>query len=209
MKLENLGWVVAAGISGWLMATGFQATTTKVGVVDVGKVFNDSDYVKSQSATLQGTVDARTAMLEFVKANRLFTDKQAAAFRDLSVKPALTPDEKTQLEKIKADVVAADKEFRDLQTKKTPTADDIKKMNDYNVEAQGMAATSMRWAQSFDQEIRDLNEKWRNEGIDRVRDAVKAVGTKQSFTIVYSNDIAPYGAIDVSDDVLKAMNSKK
>lgn len=200
---------MCAGIAGWLVATGFQAGSTKMGVVDVGKVFSDSEYAKAQSAALQQTVDARTAMLEFVKQYRLFTPEQASAFKDLSTKGVPTPAEKTQLDKIKADVQAADKTFRDLQTKKNPTPDDTAKMTLYTQEVQTMSATSMRWAQGFDEEIRTLNEKLRNDTLQRVRDAVKVVGAKQGFTLIFSSDVAPYGASDVTDDTLKAMNAKK
>ena len=85
MKFEHVGWVVAAGIGGSIVASGFQAPTTKIGVVDVGKVFNDSEYAKTQAAALQQTVDARSTMLEFVKTYRLFTPEVIAALGKSSI----------------------------------------------------------------------------------------------------------------------------
>jgi len=51
MKLEKMGWLVAASLAGAMVATGFQGANDKVGVVDLSKVFGDQVGRINVSAT--------------------------------------------------------------------------------------------------------------------------------------------------------------
>src|SRR5207302_127796 len=99
MKVRNLGWIVAAALTVFAATAGFQGTTTKIGVVDMGKVFADSEYAKSQTQSLQNVGQARQSMLDFVNEYRAFTIEQATRFHDLSIKPNPTAPEKAEIEK--------------------------------------------------------------------------------------------------------------
>jgi len=66
-----------------------------------------------------------------------------------------------------------------------------------------------RWAREFGDELMNQQEKLRSDTLNRVKAAVQEVGQKQGYSVVYVQDIVPYGANNITKDSLKAMNSKK
>lgn len=201
--------VLGAGLLALMAGLGFQSTSNKFGVVDVAKVFNDSDFKKKQDDTLKAVGDSRAAILDFMENFRAFTPEQATRFRELSLKPQRTAAEQSELDKLKADVQAADAAFKQLQTKPTPTPAEVTQLQDYNARSQTTASLSQRWAREFDDEVRTMNDKMRDQTMDRIDKAIKEVSSKQGYTVVFSADLAPYGANDVTADTLKAMNAQK
>lgn len=197
------------GLLGVAIGSGFQGRTEKTGVVDIAKVFSDSDLAQRQTAQLRAMGTAREDMLRFVGDNRVFTDAQAARFRELSVKETTTAAEKAELDKIKADVIAANKAFRDLNLKQNPTEADRNKLQEYNRLAQNMTDLSRRWAEEFSSELQTMQDRLRTDTLNRARAAVREVAQKQGFNLVFVQDVAPYGANDLTPDALKAMNAKR
>ncbi len=205
----KIGIVSAAALVAILSAIGFQAKSEKYGVVDLAKVFSDSDFTKKQNDTLKTMGQARMGVLDFMENYRVFTTEQSTRFRELSLKNPRTPAEDAELEKIKADVQAADAAFKQLQTKQSPTPAEVTQLQDYNSRSQASAALSQRWAREFDDEVRTLNGKMHDETMERIKKALKDVGAKQGYTLLFSEDVAPYGANDMTNDTIKAMNAQK
>lgn len=181
----------------------------KIGVVDVGQVFQSSQLTGRKQQELKRLGDARREMLEFVHSYRVLTPEQAARFRELSTKPTLSPAEKIELDKIKADVIAADKAFKALQTKPNPTPEEVAKLQDFNSRASAMSQLEQRWIREFDAEVRDTQGKMRNEVIQDIHASVREIGRKQGYTLIFVRDVAPYAANDVTQEALNAVNAKK
>ncbi len=200
--------MVVATLVGGLLASGFQGGSDKFGVVDLSKVFGDSDFAKKQSESLKAVGEARSTMLQFADNYKVFTVEQAQRFRDLSVKATITEGEKNELEKIKKDVMAADKTLNDLSQKASPNATEVNQLNDLNKRKQNTAQLIRRWAQEFDDEVGGIRDKMRSDTLAKVKDSVKDVGKSGGFSLIFANDVAPYGANDVTNDALKAMNKK-
>ena len=87
-----LGWIIAAAFAGIAVAGGFQAPSDKVGVVDISKIVEASDYGKSNQATFADMKAGRESLLEFIDTNRVLTTEQAQRLHDLTVKPTLSPE---------------------------------------------------------------------------------------------------------------------
>lgn len=209
MNIKHLGWVVAAALVGVAAIAGFQGSTNKIGIVDATKVFNDSDYAKSQMDTLRSFGTARQDMLQFVDSYRTFTPEQATRFHDLSLKGAtITAAEKAELEKIKSDVQTADKRLKALQTKSNVTPAETTEMQDLSRRVQTTTDTAQRWSQDAQQEFDAKRQELQKAGLDKVKDAIKQVAKDQGYTLVFIADVAPYGANDLTADTLKAMNKK-
>jgi len=209
IKFQQMGWIVAAGVAGMMTGSGFQAKTNKFGVVDLAQVFSQSDFAKSQTDSLRNLSTQRQDVLQFANTYPVFSAEQTQRFRELSVKPQLTTAEKAELEKLKNDVIAQDKKFKDLQTKAQPTPDEVSLLREYNDRTQNMVKTIDRWAREFGDELNSLQEKLRKDTLERVKVAVQEVGTKQGYSVIYVQDIVPYAANNVTADSLKAMNAKK
>lgn len=209
MRVKYFGWIVAAAIVAVGVGAGFETQGTKIGVVDLAKVFNESDYAKGQTDSLKSVGAIRQGMLEFADTYRTFTPEQANRFHDLSVKATATAADKAEIEKIKNDVMASDKRLKDLQTKTSPTAAEAAELSELTRRTQMTQDTVQRWSREFNDELGQLQGKLRQDALDRVRDAVKQVGSAQGYSIIFTTDMAPYGANDVTADALKAMNAKK
>lgn len=209
MKIQHLGWGIAAALAGIMIGSGFRGPTDKVGVVDLVEVFSSSEFAKSQSENLKTISQNRRDLLQFANTYPVFTQEKAQRFRDLSIKPQPTAAEKTELEKLKNDAIADNKKFSDLQTNAKPTPEQVASLREYNERAQAMVKTIERWAREFSEEIQNMQDKLREDTMARVKTAVKEVGAKQGYSVVYVQDFVPYAANNVTGDALKAMNAKK
>jgi Skp family chaperone for outer membrane proteins len=208
MRFEKAGWPIAGALAVALVAGGFQGAAEKYGVVDIAKVFNDSDFSKRQTESLRAVGEARSAILTFADTYKTFTTEQATRFRDLSLKPNPTESEKAELERIKRDVMAAEKTLGDLSQKPSPTPAEVTQLNELNRRKQNMNVLLRRWAQEFEEEIGSMREKLRDEALAKVKDSVREAGKAGAYTLIFANDIAPYGANDVTPEAVKAVNRK-
>jgi Skp family chaperone for outer membrane proteins len=208
MKIEKLGWVVAAALGAVMIGSGFQGRSDKVGVVDLGKVYSESDFAKRQNDQLRAYGDSRMALLEFLDANRAMAPDTATRFRDLSLKANSTAPEKQELEKIKADAVASSRRLRELQTKQTNEAEG-QQLQELTRRTQMIQQVAQRWASEFDQDVRQMQDQMRTETLQRARTSVRESAARQGYTLVFVNEIAPYGANDLTAEALKAMNARR
>jgi Skp family chaperone for outer membrane proteins len=208
MKFRYLGWIVAGALIVVAATAGFQTTTTKIGVVDITKVFNDSDYAKTQMETLKQFGTARQEMIQFVDQYRVFTPEQATTFHDLSLKSVISAAEKAQLDGIKTAVKTSDARLKDLQQKSNPTPAESTEMADLSRRVQTTTDTAQRWSRDAQDEYEGKRQELQKAGLDKVRESIKAVAKEKEYTIVFISDIAPYGVNDITPLALAAMNKK-
>lgn len=208
-NINNSGWAVAALLFGVFAAVGFQDATNKMGIVDISKVVEMSDFGKANQTSFNQMKTAREGVLEFIDTYRVLTVEQATRFRDLSIKPTPTAEEKAELDRIKADVMAADKKNKELSVKTNLTPEDRALIEEYSKRANNMEMTAGRWLREFTNELQTWADKQKLSSLDRARAAVQEVAKAQGFTIVFEVGVAPYGANDLTDASLKAMNAKK
>lgn len=208
-NMNKTGWAIAALLLGVFAAVGFQDASNKIGIVDISKVVEMSDFGKANQASFNQMKTAREGVLEFIDTYRVLTVEQATRFRDLSIKPTPTAEEKAELERIKADVMAADKKNKELSVKANLTPEDRALIEEYSKRANNMEMTAGRWLREFTNELQGWADKQKLTSLDRARAAVQEVAKAQGFTVVFEVGVAPYGANDITDAALKAMNAKK
>lgn len=208
-NMNRTGWAIAALLLGVFAAVGFQDASNKIGIVDISKVVEMSDFGKANQASFNQMKTAREGVLEFIDTYRVLTVEQATRFRDLSIKPTPTAEEKAELDRIKADVMAADKKNKELSVKANLTPEDRALIEEYSKRANNMEMTAGRWLREFTNELQGWADKQKLTSLDRARAAVQEVAKAQGFTVVFEVGVAPYGANDITDAALKAMNAKK
>lgn len=196
-------------MAGAMVGLGYQAPVEKSAVVDVQKVVEQSDFGKANQATFNEMKQGRESVLEFIDTYRVLTADQAQKFRDLSLKAGITPPEKAELERIKTDVIAADKKSKELSQKTNLTPEERTLIEDYARRSQAMEATAQRWFREFTTEMQTWADKQKLDSVDKARLAIQEVGKAGAYTIVFEVGVAPYGANDITDAALKAMNAKK
>jgi Skp family chaperone for outer membrane proteins len=128
--------------------------------------------------------------------------------RDLTVKPSPTNEEKAEAERIRADVVAANKKWAELSTKPNLTAEERTLLEEYARRSQAMAEYAQRLLNQFTDEMQRWADRQKVASLERARAAVREVAKAQEYSLVLEVGVAPYGANDLTDEALKAMNAK-
>lgn len=197
--------IVTAGF----VVSGFQPSADKFGVVDLNKVIQQSDLGKANTQALNASLSARRGLMEFVNTYQVLTTEQAQRLRELTVKANITDAEKAEMEKIKNDVKASDAKFKELNQKAQLTDADRQLLQDFNGRAQTMSKVLERWNQEFTDEVSQLQQQLQTATVDKARAAVGQVAKAQGFTVVFESAMAIYGANDLTDASVKAMNANK
>ncbi len=208
-KLLQLGWALLLAFAAVAIAGGFQGNAVKLGVVDITQVVEKSEFGVLNATTYKTLQKAREQLLEFLDTYRVLTTDQAVRIRDLTLKENASDAEKAELERIKAEVIAADKRSRELATKANMTPEERTLVEEYARRAQTMAEVQSRWFREFTSQLQEWSDKQKVAGLQKARDAIKEVAKAQGFTVVFEVGIAPYGADDITDATLAAMNAKK
>ena len=206
---NQTGWLAAAVMAGAMAGLGFQGGSEKSAVVDVQKVVEQSEFGKQNQVTFNEMKTGREAVLEFIDTYRVLTADQAQKIRDLSLKVGITAPEKAELERVKADVIAADKKSKELSQKSNLTPEERTLIEDYARRSQAMEATAQRWFREFTTEMQTWADKQKLASVDKARVAIQEVGKAGAYSIVFEVGVAPYGANDITESALKAMNAKK
>lgn len=210
LRFLQFGWVLAAAFAAVALAGGFQAPSEKIGVVDISKVVEASDFGKANQESFNKMKADRETLLEFIDANRVLTTEQAQRLRDLAVKSTpLTDTEKAEQDRIKADVIAANKKWTELSTKPNLGPDERTLLEEYARRSQAMGDYAQRLFQQFTSEMQSWADKQKLDSVEKARTAIQQVAKAQGYTVVFEVGVAPYGANDLSDDTLKAMNAAK
>lgn len=208
-RIDQLGWIFAAALGGVMFASGFQNTTDKTGVVDIGSVVDKSNYGQANSAQFNQMKAARQGLLEFVDQNPVLTTEQAQQLHDLTVKDSPTDADKAQLAKVESDVTASTKNYQDLSGKANLTPEERTQLDEYSHRSQVMQTTQQRWYNEFMSDLQDWSDKRKLDSINKARAAVQQVAKAQGYSIVFDESVAPYGANDLTDAALQAMNAQK
>lgn len=210
LKIDKLGWLVAALLLGVLFGSGFDDGPLKIAVADITSIVEKSEFGKKNQDDFKAMKSAREGVLEFIDQYRVLSVQQATDIRDLSIKPAaLTAEEKSKLDRIKADVIAARKKNDELAQKPNLTPEERKLLEEYANQAANMEQTAQEWLRVFTNDLQAWADKQKLESLNRARASVQEVGKAQGFTVVLELGIAPYGANDITEAALKAMNAKK
>ena len=72
-----------------------------------------------------------------------------------------------------------------------------------------MEQVAQRWYKEFTSDMQNWADKQKLASVEKARAAIQDVSKAQGYTIVFEVGIAPYGANDITDAALKAMNAKK
>jgi Skp family chaperone for outer membrane proteins len=201
--------VVAAGLLGVMLGSGFQSPTLKLGVVDLNSVIDKSEDGKTSQKQFQTMKKSREGILEFIDQYRILTPEQAIRFRDLSLKTEPTKPEEAELERIKAEVIAASKKSQELAIKPNLTPEERTLVEEYSRRSMNMNDLSSRWLREFTDEVQKYVADKKEENYVKARAAVNEVATKETYTMIFEGTVALFGANDITEQTLVAMNAKK
>jgi len=208
-RISVLGWVVAGALGITMLASGFQAGATKIGVVDMQRILADSAAGKKMRDDMSTQVNLRQGLLEFVNTNKVLTNDQAARLKDLTLKAGATQADKDALEKLKSDIRAEAKKFNDLMVKPTLTDTERTSFNELNSRRQASDGLLTQWNQEFSNDLTNLQDEMIGNVLKKARDTIQAMGKKDGYSVVFPTTVAIYGANDLTDAAIKAVDEAK
>jgi Skp family chaperone for outer membrane proteins len=209
MKFDRLGWIVAAVLAGGIAGAGFQDKNEKTGSVDVAKVFNESDLARKQNDILHTMGVLRESVFQFLENNMHMKSDDADKFMKMSLKEDMSAAEKAQLEILKTEAQTNETNFKNLNTKPSPTPAEVAQLEEYNKRSELNSKLLQEWQHDFLQQIDQKRQQLHNETMLRVKESVIQVAKKQGYSIVFNQDMAPYTANDLTTDTLTQMNNNK
>jgi Skp family chaperone for outer membrane proteins len=208
-RFLQFGWVLAAAVIGVALAGGFQNNDLKIGVVDVVRMLDQSDYGKEGQLIFKKMKGQREGILEFIDTYRVLTTDQAQRIKELSLKDTPSKEESAELDRTKADVIAANKRSVELATKPNMTPEERTLVEEYARRSQTMNDLAQRWFREFSNEMSDFADKRKLTGLTKAKAAINEVSKAQGYTVVLDQNTALYGANDLTDAALATMNAKK
>lgn len=207
-RLAWSGWILAAGLAGVMAGSGFQTPSIKLGVVDLNNVLEKSEVGKLTKKNFDDMKKARESILEFVDQYRVLTIEQATKIKELTLKKDRTKPEDAELDRIKADAIAASKRSQELATKASLTPEERTLVEEYSRRSQVMNDLSNRWLREFADEMKNWVSDRKDENYQKARLAVNEVAAKEGYTMIFEGTVALYGANDITDPTLVALNAK-
>lgn len=206
---SRIAWSACAAMAAFMIFSGFQSAQEKTAVVDMNKAIADSKMGKKNVEDLSNLVTSRQALLTFLDNNRIATQEQATKLRTLALKgTALTPAEQQENEKVKTDITASTKAYNDLNQKPSPTDQDRIQLQDYNQRQRTILQLLQAWQEEFTGDLNQRQVEMRRTETTRATESLSAVAKKGAFTVVLERQFAPYGANDLTADVIKELDSK-
>jgi Skp family chaperone for outer membrane proteins len=209
LRFLQLGWVLFLATLAVLLGTAFQGPSEKIGVADVNRLMDESDFGKSIKTQLDAMRANREEILTFIDQNRVVTVEQANQIKDLTLKANRSKEDQARLDSTKADVVASNKKWTELATKPNLTPEERTLLQEYADRAQKANEIGSRMLNDFSSDINAWIEKQKAESGRRARTAVQNVAKQQGFTLVYDSVFTPFGANDLTDPALTQMNLDK
>lgn len=209
LKNPALGWIAASLIGGFTFLSGFQGSAEKTGVIDLNKVIQQSELGKSNTKKLNDALSLRRGLIDFLTTYMVLTTEQAEGLRQLTLKAAQTEADKAQIEKIKKDVIESDKKRQDLMSKSTLTETDKQLLQDYSQRARINEERAGTWDKEFSLELNELRDQLQQDTINQAKGTLAETAKAQGYTTVLESTVAPYGANDLTDATVKALNAKK
>lgn len=204
---HQIGWTFAAALAGVILAGGFQAAPPKFGVVDISAVIERSNLGKKNQEDFAALKKRREDLLKFIDDNRVLTNEQAQRLRDLTVKSTLSAEEAAEMDRIKADVVASGKRAVELSSKPNITPEERTLMQEYADRSANMERVAQLYLREFTDEMQRWADKAKADSLEKARQAVQGVAKGQGYTVVFEIGVAPYGANDLTEPALQAMNA--
>jgi Skp family chaperone for outer membrane proteins len=207
MKSNQIGIAAAVIAALFIGIAGFNAQTQKFGVVDLGKVAEESKLGKKRRTEFDAKRKRVGELLTFINDKRVMSRDQASKLAELMLADNPTPAQQTELTTLQTAITGQKAEFDNLLKVSQPTSDQLRRLNELSAMAQEALELAKDMQQDFGQQMNQIVQMTQLEVLDKVREATKKHGKKDGFAVIFESNNAPYGANDVSEDVLKVMDA--
>lgn len=185
----------------------FQAQTQKFGVCDLSSVANNSKYGKRKMQEIEAARSRYFSVLTFLRQNPFISRSEAQKFRDLSLNNNLTPAQQKDLDELKAGAQRLREEFEQLVNVRNPSETEQRRIQELAIAREEVVQIQNTWGEEFARTLNDQFEEAKEDVHNKVKAAVKKLGRRDGFSVIFDSNSAPYAANDVTDELLKVMDA--
>jgi len=209
---RRTAWLMCAVFVAALMAAPVLAAdeASKVGVVDLARVYKDAPRVKQYREDLDKLTATLGKQLEIRSQNLMLEEAEIKELIDIELKApeSLTDKEKARQKELKDRERALDAEFKQLVANTQP--DDTQKAKQKQL--QDLQAKSKATGEALEKDYNsrlqtkavELDEKARAD----INEAVNKVAAAKSLTMIFAKDAVMFGGVDITDDVINNLDRK-
>ena len=187
--------------------TAFQAQTQKFGVCDLSSVANNSKYGKRKMQEIETARSKYFSILTFLRQNPFISRSEAQKFRDLSLNNSLTPAQQKDLDELKAGAQRLREEFERLVNMRNPSESEQRRIQELAIAREEIMQIQNTWGEEFSRTLNDQFEDAKEDVHNKVKAAVRKLGRRDGFSVIFDSNSAPYAANDVTDELLKVMDA--
>jgi outer membrane protein len=192
-----------------LSAADKDTAANNVGFVDIQKVFFECNDAKTGTAALQAEGDTLKKQLEKMAERSLLTDDQRAEAEKLDVVAKPSDAQQKRLSELNAEAKKYEDELKTLQQVTTP--DETQKVrlteltNRQRQTVQKLQELQQKYSSTLNTKNQDLSAKIQ----DKIKTAIEQVGKTKGYSTIVDKQVILYGGMDLTDEVLKVVNSQK
>lgn len=184
------------------------AQTAQFGMVDVGKVLNESKSRTAVTGDLQRTQKSYETILQRLKqGSALFlSDAEINELAALYEKEKPTAAEQKRISQLEEKGDQQKRELTTLQNTPSPTEAQTARFTLLSDNIGKGEGTLQQLNRTLSAKLQDKARTAEQKALADVRTAVAKVAKAKGLAVVFTGDIAIYAAVDITDDVVKEVN---
>ncbi len=208
MKLDKKTYLIifAAFFIGMFALTAWNQNTQKFAVVSLGDVAERSKLGQREKKEFEALRTKYGALIQFLNTNKAAAREDVQKMVDLWNKEKPTPAETQQLEALKTKAQTQSEELRRLISVLNPSAEQQSRIRELSGMSQGTEDMLPQLDNMLGTAMQQRANAKQQDVLDKARAAVQKVGKRDGFTLVFENQMAVYGATDLTDEALKTMD---
>ncbi|HVK05131.1 MAG TPA: OmpH family outer membrane protein [Armatimonadaceae bacterium] len=184
------------------------AAAPTFGMIDVGKILNDSKARQAAATELQQFQQALVGILRRMDQGtaRFLEEAEVMELGKLYEKTAQTDADKKRISDLEQKGDLSKGQLTRLQNVASPTPEQNKELQDLADRQEKGAAHLQKYADSLDKQLKDRERSINTKMMDDVKTAVAKVAKQKNLAAVFTGDVAIYAPVDITNDVLKEIN---
>jgi Skp family chaperone for outer membrane proteins len=199
--------VIAAvfGVCAAALAQG--AAQPTVGVVDVQKAFNEYKVTTASNEEINRMVEGFRRELDIRASHRLLGEDEIKELVRLRSKSPLTDADRTRIDELERISKQRDEELNALSNKAELTEQERARLKELRDLANRNDANGRTLAEDYSQQIEQRKAQLSDKITADLKDAIARVAQAKGLATVVDKIAVLYGGVDITDDVIKALNS--
>jgi Skp family chaperone for outer membrane proteins len=204
---------IALGIVGALSAGAAppEPQGMKFAVVDMERIIQEYSGTAKANADLKKKYDDYNATLQTMRQNPFLTQAEQKELADINIKGALpaglTAAETARQKALTDKSTQLTSEYQSLQNKQNPTDADKARMADLTKLGKDSDTRIKELQAQAQADVQKTEQENNTRLLKEVREAISKVAKKQNLNLVFASQFALYGEDDVTDGVLKQLNT--